>query len=128
MSAKRAISNPVSGPPTLPYSSGIEAGGFVFLAGQLGVNPADGKLAEGLEAQTRQVFANIEALLKQAGLGLNDVVRSTVFLADVADFQEMNKIYAEYFSEPRPARSTVGAAMARAGALIEIEVTAVHQA
>lgn len=126
MNNKKAIRNPRAQASQLPYTSGIDAGSFVFLAGQLGVTPENGQLVEGLEAQTKQVLLNIQALLRQAGLDLDDVVKATVYLADVADFQAMNAVYGEFFSEPRPARTTIGAAMARRGSLVEIEVVAMR--
>lgn len=124
MNQKKAIRNPNAQPSVLPYSSAIDAGSFVFVAGQLGVNPADNQVAEGLEAQTRQALRNVEALLREAGLDLDDVVKTTVFLANVSDFQAMNAVYREHFSEPQPARTTVGVTLPRAGCLVEIEAIA----
>ena len=99
--------------PVGPYSPGVDIGNLVFVAGQIGLDPGTGKLVEGgIDAQTTQVMKNAEAVLKNAGLGFKDVVRTTVFLADIKDFQAMNKIYAGYFPEGTipPARSTVAVA------------------
>jgi 2-iminobutanoate/2-iminopropanoate deaminase len=90
-----------------PYSQGIDAGNLVFCSGQAGLDPATGQLVEGVEAQTRQIFSNLSAVLEAAGLSLDDVVKTTVFLADMADFKAMNAIYATFFGETPPARSTV---------------------
>ncbi|HEY7699475.1 MAG TPA: Rid family detoxifying hydrolase [Vicinamibacteria bacterium] len=113
--------------PVGPYSPGVDIGSLVFVAGQIGLEPATGKLVEGgIDAQTTQVMKNAEAVLKNAGLGFKDVVRTTVFLADIKDFQAMNKIYAGYFPEGTipPARSTVAVAALAAGAVVEIDFIA----
>lgn len=109
-----------------PYSAAVTVGGFVFVSGQTGIAPATGELVEGgVEAQTRQVLRNLTTVLEQAGTSLSNVVKTTVFLADMADFAVMNGIYAEFFSEPYPARSTVQVAgLPKAGA-VEIEAVAV---
>lgn len=104
-----------------PYSQGIGAGGWVFTAGQIGLEPATGELAEGLEAQARRALANIEAILRAAGCSWKDVVKTTVYLADMGDFAAFNAVYAQVVSEPYPARSTVEAAGLPKGALIEID-------
>jgi 2-iminobutanoate/2-iminopropanoate deaminase len=99
--------------PIGPYSAGVDVGSLVFVAGQIGMDPATGKFVEGgIEAQTAQVMKNAEAVLKNAGLGFENVVRTTVYLADIADFQAMNKVYATFFPEGSvpPARSTIGVA------------------
>jgi len=113
--------------PVGPYSPGVDIGSLVFVAGQIGVDPAAGKMVEGgIEAQTRQVMKNAEAVLNNAGLGFKDVVRTTVYLADIKDFQAMNKVYAESFPEGTvaPARSTVAVAGLAAGASVEIDFIA----
>jgi 2-iminobutanoate/2-iminopropanoate deaminase len=113
--------------PVGPYSPGVDIGNLVFVAGQIGLDPASGKMVEGgIDAQTTQVMKNAEAVLKNAGLGFKDVVRTTVFLTNIGDFQAINKVYASYFPEGSipPARSTVGVASLAAGAVVEIDFIA----
>lgn len=108
-----------------PYSQGIVAGGFFFASGQVPIDPATGELAgETVEAQARQVFANLEQVLAAAGCGFADVLKTTVFLTDLANFAEVNSIYAEYFVEPFPARSCVQIAALPKGSLLEVELIA----
>lgn len=108
-----------------PYSQAIIADDFVFLAGQIGINPQTGKLVEGgIEAETEQVLKNIEAVLKASKSDFDNVVKTTIFLADINDFARVNEIYARYFKAPFPARSTVQVAKLPRDARIEIEVTA----
>ena len=107
-----------------PYSAGIKTGNMVFLSGQLGMNPETGKLAEGVVAQAEQSLTNIEALLAEAGATFDNVVKTTVLLADIADFAAVNEVYASKFSEPYPARSAFAVANLPAGGLVEIEVIA----
>ena len=107
-----------------PYSAGIDTGSTVYLSGQLGLDPATGLLAEGVEAQARQALANVGALLEAAGLTYADVVKTTVLLADIADFAAVNAVYAEVFPEPFPARSCFAAGALPMGGLVEIEVIA----
>ena len=108
-----------------PYSQAIKAGNLLFCSGQIPLDPATSALIEGdIAAQTRRVFANIEAILAAAGTGFDRVVKTTVFLADMNDFAAMNEVYATYFTSPAPARSTVAAAGLPKGARIEIEVIA----
>lgn len=105
-----------------PYSQAIRTESLVFTAGQVGINPATGELVEGgIEAQTRQVLTNLMNVLEASNSGLNFVVKTTVFLKDMNDFAKMNAIYAEFFSENPPARSTVAVAGLPKGALVEIE-------
>ena len=104
-----------------PYSPGIQAGNMVFLSGQLGIDPATGKMPEGVEAQAKQSLANVEALLTAAGATFADVVKTTVYLADIA---AVNEIYASKFEAPFPARSAFQVAALPAGGLVEIEVVA----
>jgi 2-iminobutanoate/2-iminopropanoate deaminase len=112
-----------------PYSQAVAAGDFVFLSGQLGVNPATGEFAaENVAGQATQVFKNIEAVLAAAGLGFENVVKTTVFLADMADFAAMNEVYAHHFSVPYPARSAVAVKTLPKNALVEIEVIALRKA
>ena len=108
-----------------PYSQGIVAGGLFFASGQVPIDPATGELAgETVEAQARQVFANLEQVLAAAGCGFADVLKTTVFLTDLANFAEVNSIYAEYFVEPFPARSCVQIAALPKGSLLEVELIA----
>jgi 2-iminobutanoate/2-iminopropanoate deaminase len=106
-----------------PYAQGIVAGGFLFTAGQVGLDPATMKLVEGdVAAQTRRVFDNLEAVLAGAGATLSDVVRAGVYLVDMGDFARMNEVFAARFGAHRPARSTVAVAALPAGARVEIEL------
>ena len=108
-----------------PYSQAIKAGSLLFCSGQIPLDPATGAMVEGdIAAQTRQVFANIAAILQAAGTSFDRVVKTTVFLADMNDFAAMNEVYATYFTSPAPARSTVAAAGLPKNARIEIEVVA----
>ena len=104
-----------------PYSAGIAAGNLAFLSGQLGLDPSTGELADGVVAQTEQALKNIEALLTAAGATFGNVVKTTVFLADIADFNAVNEVYGARFTEPYPARSAVQVAALPKGALVEIE-------
>ena len=106
-----------------PYSQGIRAGDFVFASGQLGLDPA-GNLREGVAAQAEQAMDNLTAVLKTGGASLADVVKTTIFLADMADFQTVNTIYGARFSGAPPARSTVQVAALPKGGLVEIEMIA----
>lgn len=109
-----------------PYSQAIRAGDFVFTAGQLGLDPATGKLvAGGVEAQTRQALTNLSAVLAAAGASLAQVVKTTVFLQDIGDFKAMNGVYAQFFAADPPARSAVQVAALPLGGLVEIEAVAV---
>ncbi|HKP81575.1 MAG TPA: RidA family protein [Pyrinomonadaceae bacterium] len=108
-----------------PYSQAIKAGGFVFVSGQVGFDPQTGQfVAGGIAEQTEQVLKNLSAVLEAAGSSLDQVVKTTVFLADMKEFAEMNEVYARYFSEPPPARATVAAAGLPRDARVEIEVVA----
>lgn len=108
-----------------PYSQGVKAGNMIFLAGQIALSP-EGKLVEGdVQVQAHQVFANIKALLAQAGATLENVVKATMFLDDMNDFKQANEIYAEYFISNYPARSTVEVARLPLDVKVEIEVIAV---
>ena len=112
-----------------PYSQGVIANGFLFTAGQIALDPATGRLVEGgVERQTERVLANVAAILESAGATWADVVKTTVYLADMADFPRMNEIYARTLGDARPARSTVQAGALPLGARIEIDaVVAVKQ-
>lgn len=108
-----------------PYSDGIDTGNLVFLSGQTPIDPATGALGDGnIGAQTRQCLDNLTAVLSAAGLSLENVVKCNVFLVDMNDFSEMNEIYASYFAEPFPARTTVAVAGLPLGAQVEIEMIA----
>ena len=108
-----------------PYSQAIVTGNLVFASGQIAINPETNEVAEGgIEAQTHQVLTNITNLLEAAGTSISKVVKTTVFMADMADFATVNSIYAEYFTEPYPARSAVAVKSLPKGVLIEIEVIA----
>ena len=108
-----------------PYSQAIEANGFVFASGQLPIDPATGEFAVGgVKEQTRQSLTNALRILESAGLNLSNVVKTTVFLADMDDFAAMNEVYASFFSAPYPARSAVAVKTLPKGALVEIECIA----
>lgn len=109
-----------------PYSQAIKANGFVFTAGQLGLDPATGKLVEGdVTDQARQALKNLQAILEAAGSSLEQVVKVTVFLKDINDFKRVNEVYAEFFQANPPARSAVQVAALPLGGLVEIEAVAV---
>lgn len=110
-----------------PYSQAIEANGFVYASGQLPIDPATGQMSDGIQAQTRQALTNARAILEAAGLGLHDVVKTTVLLADIADFAAMNEVYSQFFSEPYPARSAFAVKAVPKGALVEIECIAARK-
>ncbi len=115
----------VNAPAALgPYSQAQIAGGLVYTSGQVGIDPATGILAEGVEAQAHQVFKNLTALLKAAGSDMSRVVKTTVFIKDMNDFGTVNGIYAQYFTEPFPSRSCVEVARLPKDALVECEVIA----
>ncbi len=107
-----------------PYSQAVRAGNLVFLSGQLGLDPESGALAEGIEAQTRQVLANMRAVLEASGSNFDQIVKTTIFLSDMGNFATVNAIYAEAFSGMPPARSTVEVAALPLGGLVEIEAIA----
>jgi len=108
-----------------PYSQAVAAGGFLFTAGQIAIDPATGVIEGGdVSAQTERVLANLQAILESAGVGWDAVVKTTVFLVDMADFPKMNEVYARVLGQARPARSTVQVAALPRGALVEIEAVA----
>ena len=121
---KKAIATAKAPAAIGPYSQGIDLNGTVFVSGQLPVNPADGSMPAGIELQTRQSLDNIGAILNEAGLSYNDIVKTTVLLADLADFGAMNAVYAEYFPQDKPARACFQVAAVPKGALLEIEAIA----
>jgi 2-iminobutanoate/2-iminopropanoate deaminase len=121
---REVIKTPAAPAALGPYSQGIRAGDFVFASGQLGLDPATGELRQGVAEQAEQAMHNLAAVLQTAGASLGDVVKTTIFLVDMADFQAVNKIYGARFDGPPPARSTVQVAALPKGALVEIEMTA----
>lgn len=121
---KQIISTPNAPQAIGPYSQAVEANGFVFISGQIPINPANGQIPEGIEAQTEQVMRNIGAILEAAGLTYANVVKTTVLLQSIADFATMNGIYAKYFTTDCPARAAFEVSALPKGALIEVEVIA----
>jgi 2-iminobutanoate/2-iminopropanoate deaminase len=107
-----------------PYSQAVRGHRLLFCSGQLGLDPASGELASGTEAQAERALANVRAVVEAAGGGMRDVVRTTVYLADMNDFAAVNAVYARHFEEPYPARSTVAVAALPKGGRVEIEATA----
>jgi 2-iminobutanoate/2-iminopropanoate deaminase len=123
--SKTAITSPELTPPVGPFSQAIEVGGFLFLSGQVGQDPATGKLAPGgVVAETEQAFANAAAVLRAAAVGFDDVVSVRVFLTRMEDYVAVNSIYARHFTEPFPARTAVGVAALPLGACVEIDMVA----
>lgn len=121
----KVVVSSVNAPAAIgPYSPGIKTGNFVFLSGQLGINPETGTMPEGAVEQAKQSLANVEALLAEAGATFADVVKTTVYLTDIADFAAVNEVYAGKFVEPFPARSAFQVTALPAGGLVEIEVVA----
>ncbi|MCR4951840.1 MAG: Rid family detoxifying hydrolase [Solobacterium sp.] len=108
--------------PAGPYSQGIAAGDFIFVAGQRPADPVTGAIPEGIQAQTEQVIKNIQAILAEHGCTLADVVRSGAYLSDLANFNAMNEVYSRYFPKPFPARTCIGTSLR--GILVEIDVIA----
>ncbi len=108
-----------------PYSQAIQVGNLLYASGQIPIDPSTGSIVDGgIKEQTRQSLLNVQAILEEAGLSFANVVKTTVFLADISDFADMNGVYAEFFSEPYPARSAVAVKSLPKGALVEIEVVA----
>jgi 2-iminobutanoate/2-iminopropanoate deaminase len=110
-----------------PYSPAIEAGGLVFVSGQLGLDPLSGALESGVQMQAERAIRNIKSILAAAGLDLSDVVKTTIFLSNMTDFAVVNEVYASHFSPPYPARSTIQVAELPKGGLVEIEAIAVKR-
>lgn len=122
---KKVISTPNAPAAIGPYSQAVEVNGLIFCSGQLPINPTAGEIVEGgIKEQTWQALANVKAILEEAGLTMNNVVKTTVLLSDIKDFAEMNEVYSEMFSNPFPARSAFAAKDLPKGALVEIEVIA----
>ena len=123
---KQAIATAQAPAAIGPYSQAIEAGGTIYVSGQLPINPATGQFAEGgIKELTRQSLTNMQHILQQAGCDMQHVVKTSVFLADMNDFAEMNEVYAEFFKAPFPARSAVAVKTLPKGARVEIECIAV---
>jgi 2-iminobutanoate/2-iminopropanoate deaminase len=124
---KRIINTPNAPKPVGPYSQAIKAGAYLFISGQLAINPKDGTLASpDITLQTQQVMENIKAILKAAGYFLDDVVQTTVYLSSMTHFEGFNREYAKYFPAGVPARATVAAEL-KAGALVEVSVVAYRE-
>ncbi len=125
---KHAISSPGAPKAIGPYSPAIRAGQLLFVSGQVAIDPATGNMIEGgIAEETRRVLDNVGALLLAAGRSFGDVVRTTVYLADMNDFAAMNAVYGEYFTEPYPARATVQVARLPKDARVEIDVIAAYE-
>ena len=123
--AKQAIFSPDAPKAIGPYSQAVRAGDLLFLSGQVPIDPSSGNIIDGdIAAQTRRVFDNLGAVLAAGGRSFTDVLRTTVFLADMNDFSAMNAVYAQYFSEPYPARATVQVARLPKDARVEIDMIA----
>ena len=123
--SKKAINTEKAPKAIGPYSQAIQVGNLVYTSGQLPINPTTGAFPEGgIKEQTRQSLSNIQAILEEAGLTMSNVVKTTVFLADMNDFADMNAVYAEFFTQPYPARSAVAVKTLPKNALVEIEVVA----
>ncbi|MBN2056058.1 hypothetical protein JW905_14105 [bacterium] len=107
-----------------PYSQAVQAGDWLFCSGQIGIDPTSGTLAEGMLNQTVQVLANLKAVLRAAGLDVSQVVKTTIYLTDMADFPEVNRLYGDVFGSHRPARATVAVAALPLAALVEMDCVA----
>lgn len=121
---KKIIATPDAPVAIGPYSQAVELNGTLYLSGQLPVDPASGRMPEGIEAQTRQALRNLGAILAASGLGYGDIVKTTVLLADIADFGAMNAVYAEFFPDDKPARVCYQIAALPRGARVEIDAVA----
>ena len=122
---KQAISTPQAPAAIGPYSQAIRVGNLLFTSGQIPIEPSAGVFVEGgIKEQTRQSLSNVQAILQKEGLSMANVIKTTVFMADMNDFADMNAVYAEFFAEPYPARSAVAVKSLPKGALVEIEVVA----
>src|SRR5215467_9365743 len=121
--SKIAVTSPELAPPVGPFSQAVEVGGFLFFSGQVGQDPATGKVvAGGIVAETERIFQNLLAVLKAAGTSFDHVARAGVYLTNMSDFAAMNAIYAKYFRQPFPARTTIAAAALPLGACVEIDL------
>ena len=122
--ARVAIETDAAPPALGPYSQAIVAGGFVFGSGTAGIDPATGQVVEGIEAQTEQALTNLSAILEAAGASLKDLVKTTIFYADVEDFAKLNEVYARFMPDPPPARSAPANVRLPRGLLVSIEAVA----
>jgi 2-iminobutanoate/2-iminopropanoate deaminase len=121
------VSPPQAPKPIGPYSQGVISGGFLFCSGQIALDPETGALVEGgVDAQTERVLENLVAVLREAKMGLENVVKTTVYLSDMADFPEMNEVYARFLGQRAPARTTIQAAALPMGVRVEIDVVAAY--
>ncbi len=126
--SKTVIEAPAAGKPIGPYSQAIEAGGWIFVCGEKGVDPSTGNIVEGgIKAETAQALKNIETILKAAGSSLDDVVRCVVYMRHIDEFAAMNEVYAEFFKKRPPSRTTVGVAELALGLRVMIEATAYRE-
>ena len=126
MTAKQTISTAQAPQPIGPYSQAVVAGGFLFASGQIALDPKTNQIVEGdVSAQAERVLQNLMGVLAEAGLGPESVVKTTIFLADMADFPKVNEVYARFFGEQRPARSTVQAAALPMNVRVEVDLIAV---
>ena len=123
--SRRAITTDRAPAALGPYSQAIVAGGFVFCSGMAGIDPASGAIPDGIEAQTEQALVNLGAVLEDAGSSLSDVVKTTIFYADVADFPTLNEVYARHMPTPPPARSAPANVRLPRGSLVSIDAIAV---
>jgi 2-iminobutanoate/2-iminopropanoate deaminase len=124
---KKHVTTSQAPKPIGPYSQGVISGGFLFLSGQIGIDPEKGELVSGdVSAQTERVLTNLLAVLKEAKMGPDNVVKTTVYLADMADFAKMNEVYARFLGKHPPARSTIQAAGLPRGARVEIDIIAAY--
>jgi len=125
---KEVIQTDKAAAPVGPYSQAIRYGDFVYVAGEKGISPETGKIVDGgIAAETRQTLDNVKAILEEAGLSMDDAVRSVVYMTDLGEFGTMNDVYAEYFKVDPPGRTTVEVTSLPAGAHVEIEITAARQ-
>jgi 2-iminobutanoate/2-iminopropanoate deaminase len=121
--SKTAVTSPELAPPVGPFSQAIEVGGFIYFSGQVGQDPATGKVVEGgIVAETERVFQNLSAVLKAAGKSFDHVVRAGVYLTNMSDYVALNGIYAKHFSQPFPARTVIAVAALPLGACVEIDL------
>ncbi len=123
---KKIIATPNAPKAVGPYSQAVEVSGTLYVSGQIPVNPADGSVPSSIEEQSTQALRNVGAILAEAGLGYSDVVKTTVLLADIADFKAMNAVYATFFTENMPARACFQVAALPMGVKVEIEAVAVR--
>ena len=124
---KQLVRTPNAPQPIGPYSQGVKAGNFLFVAGQGGADPKTGTMAEGIEAQTRQTLANIKGIVEASGFSMRDVVKVSIFLKNMDDFKKLNEVYKTFFPEDPPARTTVEAKLPAQGMLIEIDAIAYRE-